>query len=95
MSRVDRTIVVMLRVDTVICYLGFINYICRKVSRIDWLIDGLASKDRDIRKQAITELRALAGQDFGFRVDDNPKQRDAATQAVARWWTERKRAMGW
>jgi hypothetical protein len=65
----------------------------RKRSRIDWLIDGLRSKDRDLRYIASTELSRLSGDSFGYRYDDPRRERDNAIRIFEEWWkVERQRA---
>lgn len=64
----------------------------RKLTRIDWLIEGLRSPNRALRRQAIGELRAIVGDDYGFRVDDTKRQRDAAASKFQQWWAQQRAA---
>src|SRR5690606_25283182 len=50
----------------------------KKKTRIDWLIEGLRSRDRDLRYIASIELTRLAGESFGYRCDDPKRERDQA-----------------
>lgn len=62
----------------------------RKRSRIDWLIEGLKSRDRDLRYIASTELSRLVGTDFGYRCDDPKRARDAAVKRYEQWWDDER-----
>jgi hypothetical protein len=58
----------------------------RKRSRIDWLLEGLASDEGDIRRAAHAELTAIVGEDFGYRPDQPKKERHVAIAAFQGWW---------
>lgn len=58
----------------------------RKKSRIDWLIEGLRSRDRDLRYIASIELSRLSGESFGYRCDDPKRTRDQAIKGFESWW---------
>ncbi|MDX2093163.1 MAG: hypothetical protein SFX73_35295 [Kofleriaceae bacterium] len=60
----------------------------RERHRIEWLIDGLVHKDDAIRENAITDLRRLTGEYFGYHHDLPRKERDAAAARWAAWWRE-------
>ncbi len=60
----------------------------RSKSRIEWMIDGLAHKDADVRRSAIEELRRLTGEYFGYHHDLPKKERNDARQRWERWWQE-------
>lgn len=60
----------------------------RKKSRVDWLLEGLASDDRELRTIASLELTALVGDDFGYRPDADKRARQRATASFARWWLD-------
>lgn len=62
----------------------------KKRSRVDWLIEGLASEDREIRAVAHVELASLAGDDFGYRADDDKQRRQSAVAAFQGWWNEQQ-----
>ncbi|OGQ18644.1 MAG: hypothetical protein A2138_24370 [Deltaproteobacteria bacterium RBG_16_71_12] len=66
----------------------------RKKSRVDWLLDGLDSDDRELRTIASLELTALAGDDFGYRPDADKRARQRAAAAFARWWLDEQRRYG-
>jgi hypothetical protein len=56
------------------------------VPRIRWLIEGLSSKDDDIRRTSQQELNRLTGQFLGHRHDATRAERDAGVQAWHDWW---------
>lgn len=58
----------------------------KKRTRIDWLIEGLRSRDRDLRYIASIELSRLAGDSFGYRCDDPKRSRDQAIKGFESWW---------
>ncbi len=60
----------------------------RKKSRVDWLLEGLDSDDRELRTLASQELTALVGDDFGYRPDADKRARHRATEAFSRWWLD-------
>jgi HEAT repeat protein len=60
-------------------------------NRIEWLIDGLASKDHALRKSACEELRAVTGKSFGFDPEAPRRQRDRARHAWLEWWQDQER----
>ena len=62
----------------------------KRKSRMDWLIDGLSSDDRDLRAQALVELEQLTGDSFGYKPDDPKKQRDRAVEVFQHWWKEER-----
>jgi hypothetical protein len=62
--------------------------IARTKHRVEWLIDGLAHKEDAIREQAISDLRRLTGEYFGYHHDLPRKERDAAAFRWATWWRE-------
>ena len=63
----------------------------KKRSRVDWLIEGLSSEDREIRTIAHGELAAIAGDDFGYRPDEPRRSRQRAVAVFQTWWTEEQR----
>lgn len=63
----------------------------KKRSRVDWLIEGLASEDRELRAIAHVELAALAGDDFGYRPDDDKRKRMRAIATFQTWWAEEQK----
>lgn len=63
----------------------------KKRSRVDWLIEGLASEDRELRAIAHQELGSLAGDDFGYRPDDDKRARLRAIATFQTWWHEEQK----
>jgi hypothetical protein len=60
----------------------------RRRHRVEWLIDGLAHKDEQIRERAISDLRRLTGEYFGYHHDLPKKEREAAAERWSVWWRE-------
>ncbi|MEL7368189.1 MAG: hypothetical protein AAFN74_04700 [Myxococcota bacterium] len=58
----------------------------RHRSRIEWLLDGLASKDASLRQSASDELKAVTGIDLGFDGNAPRRQREEARQRWLKWW---------
>lgn len=56
--------------------------------RVEWLLDGLVSEQRAIRAGALSELRKLTHQNYGFVVDAPPAERRYAHERWVRWWSE-------
>ena len=56
--------------------------------RVEWLLDGLVSEQRAIRAGALSELRKLTHQNYGFVVDAPPAERRYAHDRWVRWWSE-------
>ena len=66
-----------------------------KTPRTRWLIDGLASKDEDIRRGAQQEINRLTGQFFGYHWDASRAERMRCLLAWEAWWsTQRDGAPG-
>ena len=61
---------------------------CRDQKRTAWLIEGLRSKNRDLRDRACRELTKLAGTDFGYRADDAKRTRETAVKSFMLWEKE-------
>ncbi len=57
-------------------------------NRIDWMLDGLASKNADARKNAVETLRALTGEFFGYGHDLPKKQREKSRKKWLAWWKD-------
>jgi len=66
----------------------------RQKTRIDWLIDALRHKERDMRFVAATELVEIAGQDFGYDCDRAKRDREDAVRRVEAWWSSERAAIG-
>jgi HEAT repeat protein len=62
-----------------------------KVPRTRWLIEGLSSKDDDVRKSAQAELNRLTGQFFGYRWDAPRPDRDTAVAQWNAWWEQQQK----
>ncbi|MEM7677418.1 MAG: HEAT repeat domain-containing protein, partial [Myxococcota bacterium] len=58
----------------------------RHRSRIEWLLDGLASKEPDLRQSASDELKAVTGIDLGFDGFAPRRQREEARLRWQKWW---------
>lgn len=59
-------------------------------SRIEWLIDGLSTKDNVLRRSAAEELRAVTGMDMGFDEDGPKREREEAKQRWIAWWEQQR-----
>jgi hypothetical protein len=66
----------------------------RTKTRIDWLIDALRHKERDVRFVAATELQEITGQDFGYDCDKQKRDREDAVRRVEAWWESERAAIG-
>jgi hypothetical protein len=60
----------------------------RKRHRIEWLIASLGHKEDAIRENAISDLRRLTGEYFGYHHDLPKKEREAAAERWLAWWRE-------
>lgn len=56
--------------------------------RIEWLIDGLAHKDANLRASAVEDLRTLSGEYFGYHHDLPKKEREQTRKRWQLWWAE-------
>jgi hypothetical protein len=56
--------------------------------RIEWLIEGLAHKEDEIRETAINDLRRLTGEYFGYHHDLPRREREAAAARWSAWWRD-------
>ena len=61
--------------------------------RIRWLINGLNSKNRDIRFSSAQELNQITGEHFGYHFDSEKVEREQAVQRWEQWWEEKGRRM--
>ncbi len=66
----------------------------RKHNRIEWLLDGLRSRDENVRFVASNDLMALTGVDFGYRADEAKRQRESAALKYEQWWANEKAQRG-
>jgi hypothetical protein len=64
----------------------------RREHRIEWLLEGLASKDADIRRSAVEDLRMLTGEFFDYQYDAARRDREQARQRWIEWWQQVGRA---
>ncbi|MCP4502275.1 MAG: hypothetical protein GY822_20155 [Deltaproteobacteria bacterium] len=56
--------------------------------RTEWLVDGLAHKDTEIRYTSQNELNRKTGKFFGYRYDASRQERELALQKWRQWWSE-------
>jgi hypothetical protein len=61
--------------------------------RVQWLIDGLRSKNRDIRFSSSRELSQLTREYFGYYFDSDKDDRERAVHRWEAWWEEKGRQM--
>lgn len=64
----------------------------RDEDRVEWLIASLDHEQRDIRRAAGDELRALCGKDFGYDEDQVQSERRKAQADFRSWWLETGKA---
>jgi hypothetical protein len=64
------------------------NYIQAVPLRLDWLLEGLASEELELRSAAHRELAGLAGDDFGYRPDADKRSRQRSIEVWQQWWVE-------
>lgn len=62
--------------------------------RVEWLLEGLASTEYDLRELSGRELSLLAGTDFGYHGDDPQPRREAATKQFSEWWERTREILG-
>ena len=60
--------------------------------RVEWLFEGLASKEAQIRASSESELRNLTGEYFGYHFDLPRREREQARSRWQAWWYESGRA---
>jgi hypothetical protein len=60
--------------------------------RVEWLFEGLAHKEPQIRASSEDELRKLTGEYFGYHFDLPRRDRDRARARWQAWWYESGRA---
>lgn len=56
--------------------------------RIEWLLDGLAHKDIEIRQSSQMELERLTQNFFGYRYDAGRQERDSGIAQWRAWWAK-------
>ena len=52
---------------------------------MEWLIDALCCADLGLRTEAHRELKAAAGDDFGYRPDSDKRSRRRSLEAWQQW----------
>jgi hypothetical protein len=57
------------------------------------LINGLSSKNRDIRYSSVQELSQITGEHFGYHYDSSKEEREQALQRWEQWWEDQGRRM--
>ena len=60
--------------------------------RVEWLFEGLAHKEPQIRASSEDELRKLTGEYFGYHYDLPRREREQARSRWQAWWYESGRA---
>ena len=60
--------------------------------RVEWLFEGLAHKQSQIRALSEDELRKLTGEYFGYHYDLPRREREQARSRWQKWWYESGRA---
>jgi hypothetical protein len=60
--------------------------------RVEWLFEGLASKELQIRASSESELRTLTGEYFGYHYDLPRREREQARSRWQAWWYASGRA---
>jgi len=61
--------------------------------RIQWLIAGLSSRNRDIRFSSAQELTKISNEYFGYYFDSSKQDRERAVRRWEKWWEENGRRM--
>jgi len=54
--------------------------------RVEWILEGLGHKDRELRQGAQRDLHALTGEYLGYHHDAPKPERDAAVARWRAWW---------
>jgi GAF domain-containing protein len=65
-------------------------------SRVEWMLDGLAHSDDEVRLSSSEELKRLTGEYFGYHYDLPKREREEARHKWLAWWesTGRRRFLG-
>jgi HEAT repeat protein len=58
----------------------------RTRNRIEWLLDSLAHRDEELRRQAVDDLRTLTGESFDFNHDAPRREREDGRVRWLQWW---------
>lgn len=56
--------------------------------RVEWMLDGLAHSQDDVRLSASEELKRLTGEYFGYHYDLPKREREEARQRWLKWWDD-------
>jgi hypothetical protein len=64
----------------------------KDADRAEWLFEGLAHKEAQVREAAERALRAMTGEYFGYHFDLPRRERDHARARWQAWWHESGRA---
>jgi hypothetical protein len=56
--------------------------------RIEWMLDGLAHSEDEVRHSASEELKRVTGEYFGYHYDLPRREREEARQKWVKWWEE-------
>jgi HEAT repeat protein len=56
--------------------------------RMEWLLDGLAHADDEVRLSASEELKRMTGEYFGYHYDLPKREREEARAKWVKWWEE-------
>lgn len=60
----------------------------KNAHRVQWLLEGLAHKDDNIRRSSAEDLRKLTGEYFDYQYDLPRREREQARQRWLDWWTQ-------
>ena len=63
----------------------------KRESRLQWLITGLSSKNRDIRFSSSQELSRITKESFGYYFDSSKSDRQKAIKRWEQWWRDEGR----
>jgi hypothetical protein len=56
--------------------------------RMEWMLDGLAHAEDEVRLSASEELKQLTGEYFGYHYDLSKREREEARLKWLKWWEE-------
>lgn len=60
----------------------------RDEPRVEWMLDGLAHAEPEVRLSASDELRSLGRESFGYAFDLPKREREDARKRWVEWWRE-------
>jgi hypothetical protein len=60
----------------------------RRKNRIEWLLDGLAAREPEIRRSSAEDLRKATGEYFGYHHDLPRREREQARHRWLEWWNQ-------